>query len=410
MTKPIDANLDQILDLIKQGYTPTVIARNYKIPRSTLRDALERAARKGTTEAKEPVEEPEVPIEERLRAFLDERKLPPVPKYLKTKQAAEMDFRTPQPEIALFSDLHLGSEIDKRVTNGTAEYSIDIAIERLARWRDGVLRFLQLDGLALEIPSLHIFALGDDFEGHGDMFPTQKLQMGESIMFQYTLFVELMTDVILSFLERVPKVVIYKVPGNHGRVASTAKADYPPDNFELMAWENIADRVARRTGGEWHELNNGIRALTGGQVDFYISRSFFITALIAGKLIYARHGHRIGGLNRTYTGAIDNAFRMNAIIGRVCNYMFKGHLHEAQEAEPMISGQIIQSGCFVGPSLLSVEANRPSASIPSQEMYAIHPKYGLTHHHRIYLATADEIRQTEAIDFLSAQGVPLVHG
>jgi len=122
-------------------------------------------------------------------------------------------------------------------------------------------------------------------------------------------------------------------------------------------------------------------------------------AEIEKQLIYARHGHRIGGLNRTYTGAADNKARMNSIVSdkRLINFMFKAHLHEAQEMENEIGGQVIQNGCFVGPSLLSVEGQRASASLPSQEMYLIHPKYGLTHHHRIRLATPDELRQGEMI-------------
>lgn len=363
------------------------------------------------TKLVEQVGDVEVPIEQRVKEMLDKRGgLPPIPDRIKATKLVDMGFDTPQPAIALFSDYHLGSQIDRRVSGGLAEYNIDIARERLARWRNGILRFIQLDGIAIDIPSLHIFGLGDDFEGHGDMFPTQKLQMQESIMFQYAQFVEDMTEVILSFLQRVPKVVIYKVPGNHGRVFASAKADYPPDNFEIMAWEHIADRVKAQAGGDWSTTANGVHCLTGGQVDFYISRSFFITALIEGKLIYARHGHKLGGLNRTYTGAIDNMFRVNAILGRVCNYMFKGHLHEAQEAEPMIGGQVVQNACFVGPSLLSVEMNRASASLPSQEMYLLHPRKGLTNHHRIYLADADEIQQAEAIDFLKGQGVDLIGG
>ncbi len=400
MPKLTEADARDIKARHDGGESYDEIATDYHVARSTAIAAANAA---------KPAED--TPIEARVKAVLDARgKLPPVPSIIKATRVEDMGFDTPQPSIGLFSDLHLGSEIDKRVTGGLAEYNIDIARERLARWRDATLRFLQLDGYTIEIPSYHLFGLGDDFEGHGDMFPTQKLQMQESIMFQYAQFVEDMTEVLISLLQRVPKVVVYKVPGNHGRIFATAKADYPPDNFEIMAWEHIADRVARECGGTWSYTKNGIHCLTGGKIDFYISRSFFITALISGKLIYARHGHKIGGLNRTYTGAIDNMFRVNAILGRVCNYMFKGHLHEAQEAEPMIGGQVIQNACFVGPSLLSVEMNRASASLPSQEMYSMHPKYGLTNHHRLYLATPQEIQQAEAIDFLKGQGVDLVGG
>ena len=399
-TKFTAAQAAQLKKRHDAGESWDTIAADVQAARSTVIAAAKSAEAAAANE--------ERPIEDCVHEVLNAHKMPAVPPILKATRIEDMDFKTPQPSIALFSDLHLGSFIDKRVTGGLAEYNIDIAQERLARWRNAVLRFLQLDGYTIEIPSLHIFALGDDLEGHGDMFPTQKLQMQENVMFQYALFVDWMSEILISFLQRVPKVVIYKVPGNHGRVFATAKGDYPPDNLELAAWRQIAERVARECGGEWSKTKTGIDCLTGGKIDFYISNAFFITSVISGKLIYARHGHRIGGLNRTYTGAIDNMFRVNAILGRVCNYMFKAHLHEAQEAEPMIGGQVIQNACFVGPSLLSVEMNRASASLPSQEMYSMHPKWGLTNHHRLYLAQASEIQQAEAIDFLKGQGVDLV--
>jgi hypothetical protein len=339
-------------------------------------------------------------LDSKARAFLSSYgSLPEVPRHIRTTRIEEMGFDTPQPAIALFSDLHYGSRIDPRATGGLAEYNIDIARERLARWRNALLRFHQMDSVLVDVPSLHIFALGDDLEGHGNMFPTQALQMDESVLFQYMGFVEDITGVLLALLERYPRINVYKVYGNHGRISDTAKASYPPDNLEIMAWEHIADRVRSKVGGEWSTSRTGIHSLTGGLIEFHISRSFFILAEIEGQLIYARHGHKIGGLNRTYTGAYDNKLRMNPIVSdrRLINFMFKAHLHEAQEMEGEIGGQVVQNGCFVGPSLLSIEGQRASASLPSQEMYLIHPKYGLTHHHRIRLATPDELRQGEMV-------------
>jgi len=130
-----------------------------------------------------------------------------------------------------------------------------------------------------------------------------------------------------------------------------------------------------------------------------------VLADIRGWLFYARHGHGIGDLKRTYTGAYDHKLRMNSITGRNINYMVKGHLHEAQNVEAEIGGSIIQNGSFVGPSMLTLERNAAVANIPSQEFYLLHPKYGLTHHHRIHLATANELRQFE---IFQAQGGELL--
>ncbi len=325
------------------------------------------------------------------------RSLPPVPDFIRATKIEDMGFESAQVGVALFSDLHWGSRIDRRASNGLAEYNIDIARERLARWRNGVLRFTQMNQVWVDLDDLFILALGDDFEGHGKMFSSQALQMSESIIFQMMGFIEDMTGIILSYLERYPHLTIIKVPGNHGRTAERAKGAYTPDNFELMAWENIAERVRYQTGGEWSTSENGVRSLTGGQVDFHIHYGAIALFEILGWLCLGRHGQGIKGLQATYVGALNNKFRMNAVVGEVINYYFKAHLHEAQSSESEIQGEVMQNGSFVGPSLLSIEMSQASANLPSQEFMLFHPKYGKTHHYRIHLASVDEVRQIEVI-------------
>lgn len=327
----------------------------------------------------------------------DHKELPPVPDKIKAIKVEDMGFDTPQEAVALFSDLHYYSRIDRRASNGLAEYNIDIARVRFSDWRNGILRFTQMHQLVLEVKTLHILALGDDLEGHGEMFGSQALQMSESVMFQITGFVEDMVNLILSFLERFEHINIVKVPGNHGRITARAKSSYTPDNFETVAWELIAERVKGKTGGEWRTTKNGNKHLEGGLVDFHIICGAIGFIEIQGFLCALRHGHGIKGLNATYVGAIDNKLRLNSVIGEQINYYFKAHLHEAQSAEHEIRGETIQNGCFVGPSLLSIEMPRAAANLPSQEFFLFHPKYGRTHLNRIYLATVEEVRHLEVI-------------
>jgi hypothetical protein len=579
-----------------------------------------------------------------------------------------MDLDGKQESVAVFSDLHWGSRIDPRVTAGLAEYNLEIAKSRLTRWRDGVLRFAQMDQALLDVDTLHVLSLGDDIEGHGEMFDTQRLSMAESVGFQLFGLIDYLPDVLLSFLSRYKKVKVYKVRGNHGRISASYRGDYPPDNLELILWNNVADRVARQAGGKWTATPNGIRCLTGGKIDFYISPAFMMFIDIMGHSFAIRHGDRVGGVTRTYcvtpdtkiltddlkwvpageltegqgllafddepaqyqnrerpyktrhfkpamvtrafpqvadtyriefangkkayatgehkwlvrlgnpnhpwgwisteelaerfagvyagkhgenggkatmpmfvkpwddtpldydagllagafdadgslsksggqwplirftqyenplmaaveaaltrkgfrysknisqtpndkpiwqlqlnggrtetlrflgqirpprllsnwmnsellkerelrsdheteivavrhegprtvialtsssgtyiteygashnTGLVDNKLRLNAIVGDIINYYIIGHHHEAQSIENEIGGEAIVNGCFVGPSLLSITMSRPAASIPSQELFLVHPKYGLTHRHRIRLATVEEMR------------------
>jgi len=266
----------------------------------------------------QPTEAPAGPSpEDRLKAVAQDflgryRPLPPIPEKTLATRLEEMGFDTPQEAVALFSDLHYYSRIDRRTTNGLAEYNIDIARERLRRWRDGLLRFTQMSQILMTIDTLHLFSLGDELEGHGKMFGTQALQMSESLLFQVMGFVEDMTDCILGLLTRYKKVVIYKTPGNHGRVAERARDAMNQDNAELIAWEIIGERLRSACGGEWTESANGVHSLTGGAVELHIHRSFFAAKRILGWLCIGRHGHGIKGIDATYTGAIDNKVRLTA--------------------------------------------------------------------------------------------------
>lgn len=335
-------------------------------------------------------------FEERAQAFIDQHiPLPVIPEVVLATRVEEMGFDTEQEAVALFSDLHYGSRIDKRIMAGLGEYNIDIARERLARWRTGILRFTQMSQLVIPLKTLNLFALGDDIEGHGAMFGSQALQMQTSAAFQVLGFIEDMSRILVDMLARYEHIRVFKVPGNHGRITARAKDSYPPDNLEIMAWRNIADRISNVTGGEWHTDDLGVECLEGGMVDFYITPSDVMFTKVLGWKHALRHGHGIGGLSRTYTGAKDNKRRLNSIIGEIVNYYVKAHLHEAESSEHEIQGEILQNGCFVGPSQLSVFSNMATANLPSQEFYLVHPRRGKTHHHRIHLAEVEEVRQFE---------------
>ena len=335
---------------------------------------------------------------EQAAEFVREHKsLPPVPDRIKARQLKDMGFDQPHEAVSPFSDLHYGLRIDRRASGGLAEYNEDIARERFVRWRNGVLRYAQISQLVLETNKLHVPSLGEALEGHGKIFGSQALQLEESVVFQVLGFVDLMSEAALSFLERFPGVSFICVPPNHTRVAARARDAYTPDNLELMAWQNIGDRVRAEVGGEWRVSENGVRHLEGGPIEFHIAYSATAFMDVMGWLCALRHGHGIKGLQATYTGAIDNKLRLNSVIGRVINYYLKAHLHEAQSAEHEIQGEIIQNGTFVGPSLLSIEMSRASASLPSQEFMLFDRKHGKTEQRRIHLAEVEEVRQLEVI-------------
>jgi len=321
-------------------------------------------------------------FETRARNILEERApLPAVPDKILATKISDMGFDTEQHAIACFSDYHFGARVDPRVTGGIGGYDVATARYRLADWRDGVLRFTQMMQTTLTVPVLHILALGDDMEGNGHMFGTQAIEMELSAYFQFIGFVADMTDTLVSLQARFDKIHVYKVFGNHGRLSGNKRDGYDPDNYELMAWETIAARCELAAPGKF---------------TFDISPAFFQIVDILGYSFYLRHGDGVN-LHSTYVGVVDNKLAMNSIVNEVLNYMVLGHHHTASEREEEISGAVLSNGCFVGPSLYALKMRRPRANRPSQEMFFVHPKKGITHRHRIHLATEEEVRDINKI-------------
>lgn len=331
----------------------------------------------------------------RAAEFLAQHKpLAAVPDNIATNRLEDMGYDSPIEAVMPFHDLHYGSEIDPRVNGGFAWYNIDVARERITRWRNLQLRFAQREQLTSTLEDGHVLALGDDLEGHGNMFGTQKFSMGEPIGFQYLGFVDDTSTVLLDLLAKYKHLTIYKVHGNHGRITASAKDSYAPDNIELMAWQNIADRIRASCGGEWEKMTpGGVRIMRGGLIDFYIASAPRMLANIVGFKFLALHGHGMKGIQSTYTGAMASKLAWNSVIGETINYMVKAHLHEAQQAEHEIGGAVIQGGCFVGPSDFSISMSRPMASLPSQELFFMHPTHGKVHHETLHLCSVAEQRQ-----------------
>jgi len=300
----------------------------------------------------------------------------PHPKVL-LKVATENDLEFGlQHQVAMFSDLHRNEVVDPRETGGVGLYNEEVMRVRLARWRDGVVRFKQT--YRFPVDTLHIGALGDDLEGHGQIYPAQAYFMDRNLLDQVTGFIGDMEDVLRFFASVYEVVEVDHVPGNHGRTG-IKRGDRPyTDNIENIAWMWLRDRLA-------DVPNLTIRVHT----------SFFALVDILGWTFYYSHGDDVLPMSPyAKRGGQNTKLRMNAVLGEHINYMCIGHSHTNIEFEPEINGRLMVNGNFVGPSMLAVQGMH-EANLPSQLIFAVHPKYGITHRTNLTLCSAKEIRNVK---------------
>ena len=291
---------------------------------------------------------------------------------LKVADESDLDFGV-QHQVALFSDLHRNEVVDPRETGGIGLYNEDVMLTRLGRWRDGVVRFKQT--YRFPVTTLHVGALGDDLEGHGQIYPAQAYFMDRSLLDQVLGFVGNMEDILRFYATVYEEVIVDHVPGNHGRTGNK-RGDRPfVDNIENIAWMWLRDRLV-------DVPNLTIRVHT----------SFFVLVDILGWTFYFSHGDDVLPMSPyAKRGGQNTKLRMNAVTGEHINYMCIGHSHTNIELEPEINGRLMVNGAFSGPSMLSVQGMH-EANLPSQLIFAVHPKWGITHRTNLALATSDEIR------------------
>jgi len=318
---------------------------------------------------------PDLTLQERIaeiRATLDPLPAPP-PKVLVNVDDEDALGFGPQVQVALFSDYHRGEVVDPRETGGIGNYNTAVARERFTRWRDGVLRFRQT--YRFPISKLYIPGLGDDIEGHGQIYPAQAFYMDTNLQEQVVGFVADMEDALRLFCQVYPEVEVFHVPGNHGRGSNKRNERPFMDNIENIMWMWLRDRLA--------DLPN---------LTIRVEPAFFILVDILGWTFYFSHGDDVLPMSPyAKRGGQNTKLRMNAVTGEHINYMCIGHSHTNIELEPEINGRLMVNGAFSGPSMLSVQGMH-EANLPSQLIFAVHPKWGITHRTNLTLATAEEIR------------------
>jgi hypothetical protein len=294
------------------------------------------------------------------------------------KEDSSMGFG-PQDQVAVFSDYQRGKVVDPRDTGGIGGYTTVIAQRRLATWRDGVVRFRQT--YRFPVKKLWVPALGDDIEGHGQIYPAQAYFLDQHLLDQVVGFVSDMEEVLRFFAAHYPEVEVIKAGrGNHGRTGRK-RSDRPErDNIETIMWLWLKDRL------------KDVKNLT-----ITIPEGFFAVADILGHSFYFTHGEDIRPMSPyAASGGMNVKLRMDAILGFVINYFVCAHHHYNLEFEKEIGGRFMVNGAFPGPDLLSVKWLH-EANLPSQLIFAVHPKWGVTHRTNLTLARPEEVRNVQVI-------------
>jgi predicted phosphodiesterase len=217
--------------------------------------------------------------------------------------------------IALFSDAHIGKNIDSKTVNGLNEYNIDIANKRIETYFRNLVECLAKD----EVDELIFASLGDGIDGFlrdEDLINSTATPLEQTMIYQNVLYNGLRYICNNPKLTKLKKIQFIGIPGNHSR--ATQKPMHNSSafrmNYEVMAYQNVKRQCE----------------LTNLPIEFHIPESELYIMKIHNKTFGFAHGSFIRGGNSLLTGIYGPVLKIALKYKKLYNLdvLFMGHMHQ----------------------------------------------------------------------------------
>ncbi len=274
--------------------------------------------------------------------------------------------------VQLLGDLHIGEVVDPQQTAGMSAFSVEIARERIRHTVDTAISIAHSKLSNYRFRKLYVFLLGDLVSGiiHDELRANDEV----GIIEQCLLAVEILAEAILKFCQAFPEVHVTSVVGNHGRVTEEkyfkGKAT---NNYDYLIAKMLEKLLADQPNLTWN-----------------IPKSFFTVETVENESFLLLHGDVVKswmgipfyGLQRAYL----KWRALHADYGFPFKHMVVGHYHNPNMMS-IIRYKLIINGCIKGGDEYSIGAIA-AACDPSQTLFGVHPRKGITHYWEINSAEA----------------------
>jgi predicted phosphodiesterase len=390
--KHTDAELVEFLRVVKQKGSQAAASVALGIPGSTARARSQEAHRRGLT-AETKVVDRTAQLETKLK--LVERELAATKKDNISadeirKTLYDLAALVPDPPawivsankpkltgvpMGMLSDLHWGEKVAKDEVGGLNEFNRAIACERLKRC---ILSFIDLSKNHMVNPVYPGFVLllgGDMITGtiHEELQDTNDGYVQQSLLELQEQLIAAITILADAF----GRVFIPCVVGNHGRM--TMKMRHKGRVYTSFEWNLYC------------QLERYFKTIGDKRVRFFIPTEADAHFNVMGHRFLLTHGDAlgvkggdgiIGALGPIARGTMKIG-RSEAQIGRDFDTLVIGHYHTyipRGEAAP-----VIVNGTLKGYDEYARLSLRVPYSRPSQALWFVHPKYGITAQWQVFL-------------------------
>jgi len=283
----------------------------------------------------------------------------------------------PEVPVTIWSDWHGGEVVSKAEVNGVNEYNTEIMDERVRRLVERTIRLA--DKHAGVYPGIVINLLGDFISGglHPELLKSDEMTAIEAVLHLR----DLLVWAIEQIAGRFGKVYLPCASGNHGRMTQKPEfKGYSSKNYDTLIYKLLEQYFS--------EHNEDVR--------FDIRESNEVFYRVYNKRFLAMHGDMLGVKGGDgIIGALGPISRgevkvrgSSASFGSAYDTLLIGHWHQS-----LWLPRVIVAGTLKGYDEFAKNALRAPVAPPSQPLFFVHPRYGITSRWEVYLENPAQVAQ-----------------
>ncbi len=277
--------------------------------------------------------------------------------------------------VAMWSDFHWGEVVYKEQVGGVNEFNRKIAKERLRKLVDNTIELALHHMVKPNYPGIVVCLGGDLISGniHDELAQTNDGPVQQSVLEVQEELIAALTRIADAF----GKVFVPCVVGNHGR--NTLKPRAKNRVYESYEW-NIYCQLER-----WFKATGDTRVQFSipGETDAYFSVLGHRFLLTHGDTLGVKGGDGIIGAIGPIARGVTKVGRSEAQIGRDFDTLLMGHYHTYIPRGDAIP--VIVNGALKGYDEYARLMLRVPYSRPSQALFFVNEKYGITAQWAVYL-------------------------
>lgn len=289
-----------------------------------------------------------------------EKSIKKIPKINKIKWSPpRRNVKKGEEEVGLvLSDLHIGHSHSLEETGNISEYNTEVFVRRLHGLQKSVSDIYELHSNLYNLPTLHIFCLGDIVDGSNAAGAWSPVYIDTPVYDQLMLGFEHLSQCIEYLLTVFDNIKFYGVRGNHGRIApSGVEKDY-------ANWDNLIYNMLR------------VKFSENPRIQFNIPKTWWIMERIKNHNFLLVHGDDVKGSGNAIKNLEKFSTSMFGILKEKPDYTICGHFHESTELTSNF-GKMIINGSFVGADVYAIK-NLHKFSRPEQKIFGINNSHGVT--------------------------------